>query len=464
MTVEAGAQRTPAAVTDNRAVPPGPRGHPLVGNLPEFGRDLLGFLGECARDYGDVVGLRLAGYPTCFINHPDLIEDVLVTRSAQFRKHRFFWRHVESIFGNGLLTSEGDFWRRQRRLAQPAFHRERIAAYGTVMVAEAEQMLAGWGAEEERDIHEDLMGVTMRIVARTLFGADVAAEVEQIGASFEVVVQEIAVRFRRPFAVPDWVPLPSNLRYRRAVRQLDRLVYGIIRQPRREDADDLVALLRRARDEDGRGMSERQLRDEAVTIFLAGQETTALALSWAAALLAQHAPAQEALAAELDTVLAGREPAVSDLPRLRYTEAVILESMRLYPPAYVLGRESAVAGDIGPYRFPAGTTVFASPWVMHRDPRYFDRPAEFDPGRWLDGLAKRLPRFAYFPFGGGPRLCIGNSFAMMESTLILAALAQRFRWTLVPGHVLDTLASITLRPRFGVRLRLARRDPCPRPS
>jgi cytochrome P450 len=462
--MEADAERASAAATEKTAFPPGPRGHPLVGNLPEFGRDLLGFLDDCARRYGDMVGLRLANYPTCFINHPDLVEDVLVTRNAQFRKHRFFWRHVESIFGNGLLTSEGDFWRRQRRLAQPAFHRERIAGYGAVMVAEAEQMLAGWGAEEERDVHEDLMGVTMRIVARTLFGADLAARVEKIGSAFDVVVQEIAVRFRRPFAIPDWVPLPSNLRYRRAVRQLDRLVYGILRQPRRDDADDLVALLLRARDEDGRGMSERQLRDEAVTIFLAGHETTALALSWALALLARHPPAQDALAAELDTVLGGRAPAVADLPRLRYAEAVVLESMRLYPPAYVVGRESTAEVDLGGYRFPAGPTGFASPWVMHRDPRYFERPAEFDPSRWLDGLAKRLPRFAYFPFGGGPRLCIGNSFAMMESTLILAALAQRFRMTPVRGHVLETLASITLRPRFGVRLRLARREPCPRPS
>ena len=267
-----------------------------------------------------------------------------------------------------------------------------------------------------------------------------------------------------PFPIPSWLPLPSNLRYRRAVRQLDTLVYDLIRRPRREDAGDLLSMLLHARDEDGSRMSERQLRDEAVTIFLAGHETTALALSWASALVAQHPAAQAALAAELETVLGGRAPAVSDLPRLRYTEAVVLESMRLYPPAYALGRESLQDGEIGSYRFPAGTTVFASPWVMHRDPRYFDRPAEFDPGRWLDGLAKRLPRFAYFPFGGGPRLCIGNSFAMMESTLILAALAQRFSLSLVPGHVLDTLASITLRPRFGVRLRLARRDPCPRPS
>jgi cytochrome P450 len=403
---------------------PGPPGHLLVGNLPEFARDLLGFFENCAWRYGDVVAMRLGRQPACLINHPDIIESVLVTRSAQFVKHSFFWRHVDAIFGNGLLTSEGEFWLRQRRLAQPAFHRERVASYGAVMVSETEEMLARWGAEEARDIHEEMMGLTMRIVAKTLFGTEVASQVEDVGAAFEVVIREIAVRFRRPYRIPDWVPLPSNLAYRRAVRRLDQLVYQIIRErgDGGTDGGDLMAMLLRVRDEDGSRMTERQLRDEAVTIFLAG-----------------------------------RSPAVADLPRLRYTEAVVLESMRLYPPAYALGREALGECEIGAYRFPAGTTIFASPWVMHRDPRYFERPAEFDPGRWADGLAKRLPRFAYFPFGGGPRLCIGNAFAMMEATLILAAVVQQFRLGLEPGHVLEPFPSITLRPRHGVRMRLARR-------
>ena len=429
-----------------------------MGNLPEFARDLLGFFEGSARRYGDVVGLRLAGRPACLINHPDIIEDVLVTRSSEFVKHSFFWRHVGAIFGNGLLTSEGAFWLRQRRLVQPAFHRERVSSYGAVMVEKTEEMLAGWGTEEVRDIHDEMMGLTMKIVARTLFGAEVAGQVEDVGSAFDVVVREIGQRFRRPFRIPDWVPIPSNLAYRRAVRRLDALVYQLIRE-RRDDADsgDLLGILLRVRDEDGSRMTERQLRDEAVTIFLAGHETTALVLSWAAALLAQHPLAQDALAAELRDVLGGRPPSVADLPRLRYTESVVLESMRLYPPAYALGRESLSEGEIGPYRFPAGTTIFASPWVMHRDPRYFERPEQFDPTRWADGLAKRLPRFAYFPFGGGPRLCIGNAFALMEANLLLAAVVQRFRLALVPGHVLEPFPSITLRPRYGIRMRLERR-------
>jgi cytochrome P450 len=450
---------TAATASTPRSAAPGPPGHLLVGNLPEFARDILGFFEECARRYGDVVALRLGGRPACLIAHPDLVESVLVTHNADFVKHSWFFRHVDAIFGRGLLTSEGDFWLRQRRLAQPAFHRERVAAYGAEMVRETEEMLAGWGAEESRDLHADLMGLTMRIVARTLFGTEVAADVQEVGAAFDVVVREIAVRFRRPVRIPDWVPLPSNRAYRGAVARLDQLVYEMIRA-RREgagDGHDLMGMLLHARDEDGSRMTERQLRDEVVTIFLAGHETTALALSWGCALLARHPAAGDTLGAELDAVLGGRPPAVADLPRLRYTEAVVQESMRLYPPAYALGREALRACDLGGYRFPAGTTVFASPWVMHRDPRYFDRPSEFDPARWMDGLAKRLPRFAYFPFGGGPRMCIGNAFAMMEATLLLAALAQRYRMTPEPGHVLEPFPSITLRPRYGVRLRLSRR-------
>src|SRR5229473_8586584 len=292
-------------VKDN--FPPGPSPASRSGSFKNYSRDPLGFLPALAREYGDIVTMRLYKFRVYYVNHPDYIEEVLVNQARKFIKGRIL-RANKGIFGNGLLTSEGDFWLRQRRLAQPAFHRERVASYGGVMVAEAEEMLARWGAEEERDIHEDLMGLTMRIVARTLFGTDVAVRVDEVGHAFDVAIREIAVRFRRPFPIPGWVPLPSNLRYRRAVRQLDTLVYEIIRRPHREDAGDLLAMLLRARDEDGSRMSERQLRDEVVTLFLAGHETTALALSWASALLARHPPAQAALAAELETVLGGRAP------------------------------------------------------------------------------------------------------------------------------------------------------------
>ena len=440
--------------------PPGPPGHLLVGNLPEFGRDILGYLTGCARTYGDVVSLRLGAWPTLLVSRADLIEEVLAVRYASFRKHSFFFRHVTAIFGNGLLTSEGDFWLRQRRLAAPAFHRERVAAYGEVMVALTGRHLEGWTDGERRDVHREMMALTVQIAARTLFGAEVPQDVVgEVGRAFDVVVEEIAARFRRPFRIPDAVPTPGNLRYTRNVRRLDRLVYAMIAERRRTGADhgDLLSMLLRVQDDDGTTMTPEQLRDEVITLFLAGHETTALTLSWTFYLLSRHPDACAALEAEADAVLAGRSPGAADLFRLPFTEAVVSEALRLYPPAYVLGREAAEDTEIGGFPAPRGTTVFMSPWVVHRDPRYFEDPEAFRPQRWLDGLAKRLPRCAYLPFGGGPRLCIGQSFAMMEAVLLLATVCQRFRLTLEPDQPITPFASITLRPEGGVWMRLARR-------
>jgi cytochrome P450 len=440
--------------------PPGPPGHFLVGNLPEFGRDVLGFLLECSRGYGDVVSLRLGAWSALLVNRPDLVEEVLAVRYASFRKHTFFFRHVTAIFGNGLLTNEGESWLRQRRLAAPAFHRDRVAGYGEVMCALAERQCEGWKDGERRDVHRDMMALTLQVAARTLFGADVPeGVVREVGEAFDVVVEEIAARFRRPFRIPDAVPTPGNLRYTRGVRRLDRIVYHFIDERRRQGAagGDLLSMLLQAQDEDGTRMSERQLRDEVITLFLAGHETTALTLSWTWYLLARHPEARRALEAELDTVLAGRTPAAADLPRLRYAEAVVSESLRLYPPAYLLGREAVEAVPVGGYTLAAGTTVYVSPWVLHRDPKHFDAPEAFRPERWLDGLAKRLPRGAYLPFGGGPRICIGQSFALMEAVLLLAAVAQRFRLTQDPEVEVTPFPSITLRPQGGVWMRLQRR-------
>lgn len=440
--------------------PPGPRQRPLVGNLPEFGRDILGFLGDCARRYGDVVSLRLGSWPALLVNRADLVEQVLAVRYRQFHKHSFFFRHVTAIFGNGLLTSEGDLWLRQRRLAQPAFHRERLAGYAQTMVDTAERHLDAWRDGERRDLHREMMAITLHIVVRTLFGTDLSdSVVAEVGASFDAIVEEIARRFRRPFRIPDALPTPGNLRYRRGVRRLDALVYQLIGERRGSNADrpDLLSLLLRAGDEDGGRMSERQLRDEIVTLFLAGHETTALTLSWSFYLLSRHQAARQSLLVEVDRVLAGSPPSIAELPRLRYTAAVVQESLRLYPPAYVIGREAAFDCEIGGIPVPAGTTLFLSPWVLHRDPRYFEAPLEFRPERWLDGLAASLPRGAYLPFGGGPRLCIGQSFALTEAALVLAAVSRRFELTLDPDVDVVPFPSITLRPRSGVWMRVAGR-------
>ena len=438
-----------------RVQPPGPRGHFLLGNLPEFGTDVLGFFTSAARTHGDIAYMRLAGRPAYLLTSPAHIEQVLVTQHQNFIKHSFFWRHVGAVFGNGLLTSEGSFWLRQRRLAQPAFHRDRIAVYGDVMIEYAERMLDGWTAGETREVHDDLMHVTLLIVCKVLFDADVAGDVRAVGEALDMALKEVAARFRRPFRIPDALPFPGNIRYRRAVRALDDVVYRIIADHHvRGGRGDLLDMLMQARDDDGAPMSDRQLRDEAITIMLAGHETTALALSWTLALLSANPAADAELRRELDEVLGDRPPTVADVPRLRYTEMVVMEGMRLYPPAYALGREAIAECEIGGYRIPAGATLFMSPWVMHRDPRFFDEPLEFRPARWADGLATRLPRFAYFPFGGGPRICIGNRFAMMEAVLLLACIARRFRLVMDPSCRLVPFPSITLRAAHGVRMQV----------
>jgi cytochrome P450 len=398
----------------------------------------------------------MAGWNTFLLSHPDLIETVLVTNHRNFVKHRFFWRHVTAIFGNGLLTSHGARWVQQRKLIQPAFHRDRINGYGAVMVECTERMLDTWRDGQTRDLHADMMRVTMEIVVRTLFGGDVNEEdAVAVSDAFNVTIEQIAVRFRRPFKIPDWVPLPENRRFNRAIRELDRLIYGFIRERRASPGgNDVLSTLVAARDESGEAMSDEQIRDEAITLFLAGHETTALALSWTWYLLSQHPETLAKLQEELDAVLEGRPPAAEDVPRLEYTNRVVLESMRLYPPAYGFGREAVEDCEIGGYHVPKGSTVHMFPWIVHRDERWYPDPLRFDPDRWKNDFAKTLPAFAYLPFGGGPRRCIGNSFAMMEAVLLVAAIAQRFTLTLAEGHVVEPFASITLRPKYGMKMRL----------
>ena len=438
------------------ASPPSPPGHFLLGHLPEL-RDVLGFYTRCKREYGDVVKLSLAGWTSYLISHPDAIETVLVTNHRNFVKHRFFWRHVTSLFGEGLLTSSGAHWVQQRKLMQPAFHRDRINAYGAVMVECVEKMLDGWKAGETRDIHNEMMRVTMEIVVRTLFGTGIdPRDANAVSDAFNVTIDRIAIRFRRPVKIPDWIPVPSNVKFNQSIRQLDRLIYGFIRERRAsaERGNDLLSMLVDAKDENGEAMSDKQVRDEAITLFLAGHETTAIALSWTMYLLSQHPEVEAKLREELDTVLQGRPPAPEDYKRLEYTERVVLESMRIYPPAYGFGREALEDCEVAGYRVAAGSTIHMFPWLVHRDPRWYPDPERFDPDRWKGDFAKTIPAFAYLPFGGGPRRCIGNAFAMMEAVLLVAAIGRRFSLQLVPGHPVEPFASITLRPKFGMKMTL----------
>jgi len=441
-------------------IPSGPKAHFLLGNLPEFRRDPLSFLSMCARDYGDVVLIRVAHLKAYILNHPDYIEEVLVTKNRSFIKDRTLRRRpFRLFFGNGLLTSEGDQWLRERRLAQPAFHRDRLAVYAQAMVSYAERMMDNWRDGEIRDVHRDMMRLTLEILTNTLFDTDVARDAEEVAAALEIVMDRFAPQGSLVRILDNYLPTLGWIRFQKAVRRLDEIIYRMTarRRNRNEDRGDLLSMLLSARDEDGSGMTDQQLRDEILTLLLAGHETTALALSWAWYLLAQHPKVEAKLVEELQSMLGGRPPAISDLPRLRYAESIIKESMRLYPPAWNIGRQAVSDTEIGGYCVPAGTQVYLSQWAVHRDPRYYDNPEEFNPGRWTDGLEKRLPKYAYFPFGGGPRLCIGNSFAMMEAVMLLASIAQRFQLVIAPSHTVTVWPSLTLRPKRGIRVVLHRR-------
>jgi cytochrome P450 len=393
------------------------------------------------------------------VTHPALAEEVLVTKNQQFIKDKGLKVYAKPVFGNGLLSSDGDFWRRQRRLAQPAFHRQRIAAYGEVMTGFTERALVGWHDGEVRNIHEDMMHLTLEVVAKTLFDQADNAEVAEIGRALDAIMDRFdnnSLISMIENVIHREVPTPAQRRYRKAVQRMDEIVSRVIaeRRAQNEDKGDLLGMFLAARDDDGNGMSDQQLLDECKTMFLAGHETTALALSWTLWLLDRNPIAKAKLQAEVTQVLNGRTPALADLPNLPYTERVILESMRLYPPAWTVQREASSAVTIGGYRIPQGSDVLVSQYGIHRDPRWYPDPDRFDPDRWENDLLKRLPKYAYFPFGGGPRLCIGQQFAQMEAALMLATILQRFDLTLVPGQKIVPQPSITMRPRYGLKMKV----------
>ena len=419
--------------------------------------DPLGYFTQVTREYGDIAGLRVLNFRIFLINHPDYIEDVLVNHPRKFIKGRVL-KANKRVFGEGLLTSEGDFWLRQRRLAQPAFHKARIASYAATMVEYTQRLLYEWQDGEERDIHKEMMRLTLQIVGKTLFDADVERDAQEVGRSLELLLK-LGANFRRTIFIPQWLPTPTNLRLELAIRKIEKVLYRIIAERRASgrDAGDLLSMLLAAQDEDGTRMTDKQLRDEAITLFLAGHETTANALSWTWWLLAQNPAVEAKLHAELSSVLRGRAPSVEDLPKLAYTNHVIAESMRLYPPAWGMARTAIEDHEIAGYKVPKGSGVSFAQWIVHRDARWYEAPEEFRPERWEGDLLKRLPRFAYFPFGGGPRQCIGNTFALMEAAMILATIARQFRFRLVEGHSVVPLASITLRPREGIRVRMEKR-------
>jgi len=427
----------------------------LLGSLIEASRDWLGFYKNCADEYGDVVRVHLAHVPVYLVVHPRDIETVLVTNAAKFTKSEDY-RALARVLGRGLLTSEGDFWKRQRGLIQPAFHRQSILSYAAVMTRAAGRMLDSWKEKSERNIHEDMMRVTLEIVGRCLYSAEVTDAAERVGHAMEVVTGRFIINASLAMLFRFDIPVRFALREWRAIRELNGIIGGIIRERRSSEQprEDLLDMLLRARDADGNPMSDTQLRDEVMTLFLAGHETTAIALSWACYLITQHPHVEAKLAEELQTVLGGRVPTPGNLPRLRYTEMVLKETMRLYPAVWGIGRRALEDCELGGYLVPAGSNVFILQWRTQRDARFFPDPDRFDPERWRDDPVRsgKIPRFAYFPFGGGPRVCVGASFAMMEASLLLAMIQQKFHLEIVPEHPIEIFASVTLRPKYGIRV------------
>lgn len=501
----------PARKSSRRNLPPGPRGWFVFGNVPLPGGDWLAGFERAARNFGNVVYFQFLHVPMTMLVHPEDIEAVLLTDPANVFKSRDY-RALAKVLGHGLLTSEGEEWHTQRKMLQPAFRRENILSYAPVMSDCAIRMMSRWRDGETRDLHQEMMALTLDIVARALFGADVSSSTERVGSALETAMKQFTRIAGWAFLLPDRFPVPGTRRMRSARLELDNVIYGIIRERRAYqekvgagNSRDLLSALLQIRDDAGRPLSDLQLRDQLMTLFLAGHETTAIALTWTWYLLAANPAAERKLHVELDAVLQGRAPSAEDLPRLPYTEMVIKESMRLYPPAWGIGRQSRIEFQAGGYTLPARTNIFLIPWVTHRDARFFPDPGNFIPERWREDVTpnfrsddlrsdaprsganpeasthaaagsagkqadaarcpvvdysaanRKRPRFAYFPFGGGPRVCIGAGLAMMESTLLLAAIAQRFRFELVPDHPIKLFPSVTLRPKYGVRATLRAR-------
>jgi cytochrome P450 len=447
-----------------RTLAPGPEGHRFLGSLPAVRKDPIALFLHSARTYGDIVRLRFGNRTGHLLRHPDYVKHVLQDNFRNYGKQTRGFAALRELLGQGLLTAEGDFWLKQRRTAQPAFHHQQIASFADTMAQATGEMLDAWDRAPDPsapiDVADAMMNLTMRIVGLTLLSRDVSGNAADVGKALNTILHMTMEHITRIVDIPrDW-PTRRNRLFQTAKATLDRLILQIIADRRNATAPpkDLLTMLMAAKDpETGEGMSDSQLRDEVMTIFLAGHETTANALTWTWYLLSKHPVVARQLEEEVDRVLAGRTPTLADLPQLTYTKQVLDESMRLYPPAWMIARSATGEDEIGGYRIPQDSIVFTSPFVTHRHPEFWPNPEGFDPERFTPDQIANRPKFAYFPFGGGPRLCIGREFALMEAHLIIAQIAQRYRLHLVPGHVVDPEPVVTLRPRNGMLMTRHRR-------
>jgi cytochrome P450 len=443
---------------------PGPHGNVLLGSALALQHDPLSFFTEQAERYGDVVRTRLLFWPSYLIFHPDGVKHVLQGNHQNYDRNLFLYKAPQAFLGKGLATTDGTSWLQHRRLMQPAFHRTRIAAFGSLMTEATTALLARWQNVAEcgqsLDMAEEMMRLTLRIIGQALFSVDLDDESDTVGQAFSTVLTLLGSYLYLPFP-PLSVPTPRNQRMKAGIQTLDAVVERMITQRRRRQVEraDLLSMLLEAQDEEtGQGMSDQQVRDEVLTLLFAGHETTANALTWAWYLLSQHPDVECRLHAELDEVLQKQVPTIEHLARLPYTRMVIEETLRLYPPGAMLMRRAIAADSIGDYRIPAKSIVFLSPYVTHRHPDFWNEPEVFNPERFTSERVATRHRYAYFPFGGGPHLCIGNHFAMMEAQLVLATIAQRYRVHLVPGQRVEPQVVTTIRPRYGLQMTLQRRE------
>ncbi|MEZ4667129.1 MAG: cytochrome P450 [Anaerolineae bacterium] len=436
-------------------LPPGPRGLPLLGSLRSLRANRLDFISNNRDTYGDIVYFRVGPRRVYQLNNPEYVQYVLVKHPEKFHKSSALKRATKQTIGQGLLTSDGELHKRQRKLVQPSFHHNRISVYADVMVQYTNSMLEDWTENQCLDIAHEMMRLTMRIVAKTLFDADVSEDANSIGAAITTGLEATMERITRLTQIFEKLPTPTNQKRHKAFKFLDDTITGIIneRRSRGEDKGDLLSMLLMAEDEEtGDQMSNEQVRDEAVTLFIAGHETTANALAWTFYLLSQHPEVEYRLVAEIRDVLAGRNPTLADLQRLPCLLMVIKESMRLYPPAWVTTREVQESFELGGYTIPKGSMVMTSTYAIHRDPRYWEKPELFIPERFSTQNEAQIPKYAYFPFGGGPRVCVGNQFAMMEAQLVLATILQRYHLSLIQGQQIIPQPLVTLRPKYGIKM------------
>lgn len=444
---------------DKTKLPPGPKSRNPLGQLSEFRKDSIAFLTRIAKEYGDIVQFKIGPFRVILLNHPDYIKEVMSTQHANFVKGRPL-EMTKKLFGEGLLTSEGDFHKRQSRIIQPAFHRKMIEAYSHAMTDSTVKMMEGWEEGMQFDIRNEMIKVSMDMAGKNLFNVDIRKEAPEIITALEKI-SGLFERITMPFSeYLIKLPLPSNIRFFRARARLNATIYRMINDRKKKPVDngDLLSLLLIAQEEDPAGMTDQQIRDEAITLFLTAFDTTSNALTWTWYLLSQNPEAEAELHEELDRVLQGRMPTVEDVEQLKYTRTVFGESMRFYPPSYVIARQAIDDFSIGEYTVPGGSMILTSPYLIHHDTRFRSNPEKYDPHAWAQHQQDAKSKYEYFPFGAGPRSCIGQNFAWMEGILLLATIAQSWKVKLVPGHPVEFLQLINLRPKHGMLMELEKRS------